>query len=388
VSHVKTIAAFVAGALSIAAVHCSAAAQEVSVNDTARFIAGLPPSESSPLARLTKNPKWQAYAQSFNTNWEALEKRQLVHVRGWSDKHLQNRKAPLYYMFSGPDFLYANAFFPEASTYLMSGLETVGPVPTVSERTIAALPRIQTAIGSSVKLSFFITSQMGGLQSGDLPGALPIILVYAVRSGKTIEDITLISLDHDGNIQPPSNARNATPGVKITVRTGDGPPQTIYYFRTDVSNKGVSSSGFLAFADKLGQGQAFFKSASYLVQGSGFSMVRDFVLAHAQSIVQDDTGVPFSAFRPDQWEVSPFGVYRTPIPVFRGHNQPRLAELFRRLKAPPLDFRIGYGRGSSLILASKKADVAQMVTQTSIGVSRLEPGRHRTVTHVTLDTRD
>ena len=115
-SHVKTIAAIVAGALSIAAVHCSAAAQEVSVNDTARFIAGLPPSESSPLARLTQNPKWQAYAQSFNANWQALESRQLVHVRGWSDKHLQNRKAPLYYMFSGPDFLYANAFFPEAST--------------------------------------------------------------------------------------------------------------------------------------------------------------------------------------------------------------------------------------------------------------------------------
>jgi hypothetical protein len=117
-------------------------------------------------------------------------------------------------------------------------------------------------------------------------------------------------------------------------------------------------------------------------------MVRDFVLAHAQSIVQDDTGVPFSAFRPDQWEVSPFGVYRKPIPVFRGHNQPRLAELFRRLNAPPLDFRIGYGRGSSLILASKKADVPQRVTQTSIGMSGLGRGRHRTFTHVTLDMRD
>ena len=275
VSHVKTIAAIVAGALGIAAVHCSAAAQEVSVNDTARFIAGLPPSESSPLARLTENPKWQAYAQSSNTNWQALESRQLVHVRGWSDKHLQTRKAPLYYMFSGPDFLYANAFFPEASTYLMSGLETVGPVPTVSERTIAALPRIQSAIGNSVKLSFFITSQMGGLQSGDLPGALPIILVYAVVPARPSRTSRSSASTMRASIQPPSNGRNATPGVKITVRTGDGPPQAIYYFRTDVSNTGVSSSGFLAFAGKLGQGQAFFKSASYLAHGSGFSMVRD-----------------------------------------------------------------------------------------------------------------
>jgi hypothetical protein len=358
-SRVNKIAAFVAGAVSIAALHCSAAAQTVTTNDMARFIAGLQPSEGSPLVPLTGNPGWQRYAQSFNANWEALEKRQLVKVRAWSGRYLQNRKDPLYYMFSGPDFLYANAFFPDASTYLMSGLETVGPVPTVSERTIASLPRILSSIGSSIKLSFFITSQMSGLHGGDLPGALPIILVYAVRSGKTVEDITPIRIDNDGNVQPASDARTATSGVKITVRTGGGPPQTIYYFRTDVSNNGVRNSGFLAFAAKLGQGHALHKSASYLMHGSAFSMVRDFVLTHAQSIVQDDTGIPLSAFKPDQWEFYPFGVYRAPIPVFRGHNQPRLAELFKRLKAPPLEFRIGYGQGSSLMLAAQKKDIAK-----------------------------
>jgi hypothetical protein len=358
-SCINRIAAFVAGAVSIAAVHCSAAAQSVTANDTARFIAGLQPSEGSPLAPLTRKPDWQRYAQSFNANWSALEKRQLVKVRAWSERHLQNRRDPLYYMFSGPDFLYANAFFSDASTYLMSGLEQVGPVPNVSERTIASLPRIQSSIGDSIKLSFFITSRMSGLYRGDLPGALPIILVYAVRSGKTVEDITLVSLDKDGNVQPPSSDRADTSGVKITLKTGDGPPQTIYYFRTDVSNNGLQSSGFLAFAASLGQGHALHKSASYLMHGSSFSMVRDFVLAHAQSIVQDDTGVPFSAFKPDQWAFHPFGVYRTPIPVFRRNNQPRLAELFSRRKAPPLDFRIGYGRGSSLMLAARKKDMPQ-----------------------------
>jgi hypothetical protein len=150
-----------------------------------------------------------------------------------------------------------------------------------------------------------------------------------------------------------------TPGVRITVRSGDGPAQTIYYFRTDVSNKGLGNSGFLAFAATLGQGHALHKSASYLMHGGAFSMVREFVLTHAQSIVQDDTGIPFSAFNPDRWQLQPFGVYRAPIPVFRGHNQPRLADLFKRLNAPPLDFRIGYGRGSSLMLAARKKDVAR-----------------------------
>ena len=353
-SRMNRLAAFVAGAVSIVVVHCSAAAQNVTPNEMARFIAGLPPSEGSPLARLTSNPNWRGYAQSFNTNWDALEKRQLVKVRSWSEKHLQDRTKPLYYMFSGPDFLYANAFFPEASTYLMSGLETVGAVPNVTERSIGSLARILSTIGDSIRLSFFITSRMGGLHGGEFSGALPIILVYAVRSGKTVEDITLISVDKDGNVQPPSNAPTATSGVKIIVKTGDGPPQTVYYFKTDVSNGGVKNSGFLAFADKLGPGHALHKSASYLMHGSGFSMVRDFVLAHAQSVVQDDSAIPLSAFKPDQWDFYPFGVYHAPIPVFAGHNQPRLAELFRRLKAPPLDFRIGYGQGSSLMLAKKK----------------------------------
>jgi len=34
----------------------------------------------------------------------------------------------MYYMFSGPDFLYAYTFFPNANTYILAGLEPVGQV--------------------------------------------------------------------------------------------------------------------------------------------------------------------------------------------------------------------------------------------------------------------
>ena len=34
----------------------------------------------------------------------------------------------MLYMFSGPDFLYATSFFPNASTYVLAGLEPVGAV--------------------------------------------------------------------------------------------------------------------------------------------------------------------------------------------------------------------------------------------------------------------
>ena len=65
-------------------------------------------------------------------------------------------------------------------------------------------------------------------------------------------------------------------GAKIVFAGSDGEERTLYYFRTDLSNKGVPNSGFLKFCESFGQGDAFVKSASYLLhnarlfRGSGF----------------------------------------------------------------------------------------------------------------------
>jgi hypothetical protein len=147
------------------------------------------------------------------------------------------------------------------------------------------------------------------------------------------------------------------PGVKIVVAAGNGPAQTLYYFRTDVSNGGVKNSGFLKFAATLGNGNALLKSASYLLHSGNFSQVRDFILQYSQSIVQDDSGIPLAAFRPDVWTFQPFGAYLGPIAIFPGRNQPRLGDLFRKAKAPPLDFGSGYrhrGHDSNLLLAVRR----------------------------------
>ena len=145
-SRINKIAAFLAGAVLCRSVHGLAVAQGTNPNDDARFLAGMQPSAGSPLAALTRNPAWQRHAKWFDSNWDTLEKRQLSKVRAWSERHLKNRQDTLYYMFSGPDFLYADAFFPQASNYLLSGLEPVGAIPRVSERSIGSMPRIQQSI--------------------------------------------------------------------------------------------------------------------------------------------------------------------------------------------------------------------------------------------------
>jgi hypothetical protein len=110
-----------------------AQAQPASANDTARLLAGMQPSPDSPLMALTKERAWQQYAKRSDAIFANLESRQLTRIRAWSRAKLTSPSTVLFYMFSGPDFLYANAFFPNATTYVMSGLEPTGSVPDLTK---------------------------------------------------------------------------------------------------------------------------------------------------------------------------------------------------------------------------------------------------------------
>ena len=117
----------------LAAALSSARAAEVTFDDTARFLAGMQPSADSPLVALTKDPSWQHHAKFFDGAFAQLEQRQLSRIRSWSDVNLAAPRPTMFYMFSGPDFLYANAFYSKASTYVLGALEPVGAVPDLSK---------------------------------------------------------------------------------------------------------------------------------------------------------------------------------------------------------------------------------------------------------------
>ena len=95
----------------------------VATDDTARFLAGLPLSSSSPLAAFTNDPAWVSHARNLNSMFAREESVQLSKVREFSKKYLTDKHDTMLYMFSGPDFLYATSFFPNASTYILTGLD-------------------------------------------------------------------------------------------------------------------------------------------------------------------------------------------------------------------------------------------------------------------------
>ena len=403
-----TATALVAGMLTLTTAPAGSA-ETSTPQDTARFLAGLPPAPDSPLAALTKSRSWEEHARAFNSIFDQEDKATLSKVRAFSEAHLTDKHDTVLYMFSGPDFLYAISFFPHASTYVMAGLEPVGNVPQLT-----SLPRgsvdetlrnLEISLRSILNLSFFITRDMKSrLSSGQVYGTLPILYVFLARTGKTIHDVSFVALDKDGNFLTPDDpaakgagkrsarsAEGTAKGVKIVLSDGDGPLQTLYYFSTNIADDGVGSSGLLPFCAKLGVADSLFKSASYLMHREGFNKIRNFILNHSATILQDDSGIPLAFFEPAKWRLQPFGRYLGPLAMFRGANQPELAELFRS-RADPLDFGIGYKwrkNESNLLLAQRTGPLAPdgtlipalTTSEDALATAKLRQEEHVVVNH-------
>jgi hypothetical protein len=148
--------------------------------------------------------------------------------------------------------------------------------------------------------------------------------VFLARLGHTVVDVTPVSTPAEG--------------VKITFQDPtQGQPQTLYYFKTDLSGGG----SFLKWCAARGPGLSLLKAASYLMHGEGFSGVRNFLLEHSRVIVQDDSGIPLRAF-PKNWKVECYGRYVPHKEMFDKFFQKDLAAVYEKNTPTELGFAFGY----------------------------------------------
>jgi len=317
-------------------------------------------------APLTRDPAWQAHAAFFEEQFSKVNLRQLQKLQGWQATYLPESAQPkpvVFYMFSGPDFLYVDQFFPRAAVYVLCGKEALGPPPDPLRiaNLSGALGNLENAMKSSLNTTYFITKDMKvDLHEQNLNGVLPILYTFIARADKSISNVTFGSLNGGGTFQENVlGKRGSIPGVRISYtdsQTGDS--QTLYYFTTDISDGGIKSTpGFLKFCERFGTGSSLLKSSSYLMFEDGFATIRNFILGHSNRIVQDDAGIPLAYFDPDKWNLRLFGTYLGPIELFKQHFQPKLQELFAQSNPPPLEFGFGYRwnyKEANLIVAERK----------------------------------
>ncbi len=319
--------------------------QSASLDDTARLLAGLP--VNGPLSNFTQDERWKGHAAAMDNAWKTKEYFQLGPIATWMESHAgeyYRSGGTMYYMFSGPDFLYANAFFPNANTYILAGLEPVGQVPDVSrmnaDMLTANLGALRNSMTTLLVTHYFVTEEMkAALGHGNLTGTVPILYVFLARLGCTVLDTTFVHSPADG--------------VKIAF-SHNGRTQTLYYFKTDLSG---GNSSFLRWCAARGPGVSLIKAASYLMHGEGFSGVRDFLLGHSSCIIQDDSGIPLRDFNKN-WALEFYGRFIPHGEKFGKYDQIALAEVYHRNPPPPeLGFAFGYwwqAERGLLILARHK----------------------------------
>jgi hypothetical protein len=321
----------VLAALIVAGV-CGPACAEAgaTLDETARLLAGMP--VTGALAGFTQSSGWQAHAAALDKAWKTKEFFQLGPIATWMSSHAgeyYHSSGTVYYMFSGPDFLYADAFFPNASTYVLAGLEPVGQVPDLTRMnpdTLSSnLGALRNSMSTLLITHYFVTEEMKAeLGRGNLTGTLPILYVFLARLDCTVLDTTYI--------------HSPAEGVRITF-SRRGPSQTLYYFKTDLSG---GDSAFLRWCAARGPGMSLVKAASYLMHNEGFSGVRNFLLNRSTFIVQDDSGIPLRSFGKN-WALEFYGRFIPHGEKFGKYDQQALAEIYLRNPPPPeLGFAFGY----------------------------------------------
>lgn len=338
-----------------------------------RLLAGmLPDTSMAGFSSITEKKQWKNYSVSFDSAWNAVNERSLKKVKIWADSQLVdiNKKTKtLFYPFSGPDFMYATTFFPDAEKYIFFGLEKVGSVPDVTklnDNTLNSLIySVQQALQDIFEDSFFVTLKMcKQLNNANIDGVLPIILLFMARTDQRVIHVKSANITYDGKINVADTFAvykgqyRYGKGVEITFakKRNDSTTQKLYYFSADLTDEALTTNiactNYLKNLDS--NVTTFVKSASYLMHYETFDLIRKTVLAKSQALLQDDSGIAYHYFDLNKWNFRFYGIYDKPIPVFSYCYQKDLDAAYSANASKTFDFKYGYGKGRNILLARKK----------------------------------
>jgi len=337
--------------------------------DYALLIAGLK-GRQGPLSLEEGKPSWVNHARVMNQSWANFEKRQLSAMREWAARELTPAEGhPVFYPFSGPDFVNMFTLFPRAPTYIMVSLEPVGNLPDFGKAGgDNFFPSLQRSLYDLLQLTFFITPKLrASLGTRDLKGVLPVLLFFMAREGLQVREVNYWVMNSEGTVAetpataaPTAAAAGDIPGLRLVFkRPGAAETQTLYYVRFNLHNNSFErNQQLVSFLEKFAPFTTFSKAASYLMHKPYFSAVRRFILEKSAAVLQSDSAIPLHYFDRAVWDLRFYGTYKGPIALFSNCYQKDLAEIYHKGQdIRPLPFGICYRhrpRTSNLMFAIKR----------------------------------
>lgn len=348
---------------------------DVPAADAALFISGRAVAAQSPLSALEKESVWKQFAGQMDEQWRTLERKRLGTMQQWGSKELKPllpEASTLFYMFSGPDFVSADALFPHMSVYILCGLEPIGSFADVKSLSPAALAsnlhNLIKSLKSIIYLSFFRTLDMEvDLQKGEISGVWPILYIFLVRTGHEVLNADRVFLDGEGTVKMATPQEPPPPksieGIRIRFEGHGMKSQELYYFKANVADSALKKNeSFLKFLGSRGKGLSYLKAASYLLHKGYFSLIREFLLSHSLAVLQDDSGIPYRFFDVPRWQTTLYGSYVGVLELFKEHYQANLRRAYmERNDIKALPFVTGYTflHKSNVLLAVVKTPVPE-----------------------------
>ncbi|MCR9143141.1 MAG: hypothetical protein NXI24_12880 [bacterium] len=333
--------------------------------ELARFIAGRELAPDAKLHPLTTGASYQSYRKRVRTAWERYETNHLQAMRAWNPELKDRGCGPnVFYPFSGPDITHAVSLFPDAPTYVMFGLETVGPIPAPNLKNkngeARKLNPVLQAVGAVLGRNFFKTIDMAvEVGQNNYSGVAGLLLFflgnleYEVLNGFPVVIASDGSIREHAVLKAQGEIKGPPTGVTYFFRKPGGKIQQVTYFAINLADSAYGDNvkkflnGRRAIVTKL-------KAASYLMYRPSFDGMRDTILGRSNCILTDSSGVPFHYLNNARWKLDLFGVYRRPVPLFKSRFQPDLFVELKERSPERLPFSYGYNYGpglSHLILA-------------------------------------
>jgi hypothetical protein len=343
------------------------------LDETARFLAGKGVASDSN----AQTQSYAEYAEQIGSGWKQFQQPNLESMRTWWTGRAPAKYSTVFYPFSGPDIGNALAFFPDADSYLMFGLESPGAIPDLramqAEAISSGLNELKASLSTILQVNYFFTKAMEKkLGTGSFNSVTGLLLFFLAMSDCEVTGARRIAIGQGGALvqgtagddSTSGRSRSRVPGVEITFKRKGRKEQTVRYFMVNVADASLAKSApdFLPYLKSQGRFATMIKSASYLMHKEGiqeaahFEQIRSLILTRSDFVVQDDSAVPLRLFARDTWKLQFHGKYEAPTPEFAKHLQKDLKVEMQRNSTGKLPFSYGYAykQGESNLMTAAR----------------------------------
>lgn len=346
-----------------------AAAADTRPSRIGRLLAGL--ERDAYRDRPARRRVLQRHNRIVQRYWRKYQRRIGRPMHPWVRRELKPRTdATIFYPFGGPDLATVQRLFPAAARYVLVSIQRAGRPPAPErmglERFRRTLRVFRIGLDWFGRKGFFLTKQLNRQYHRRrlVEGISGILLLFAERGGFEVRALTPIRLGH-GRLEPYPAAAGQDDrwdSVRLLLRRrADDRRVVVDYFRLDLSDDNLEQTpAARAWLRQMSTNPVLLKAASHLLQKERFSTLRDLLLEHAPSIVQDETGIAYGTLS-ELFEVVLYGDFARANTSFDRSLQRRLKRAYdRRQDVEPLPFIFGYRKkaGSCLIRARRPEPLA------------------------------